>query len=40
MPVVRAASSTFRCVSSADFPSWHEQVGDPTLADGILDRMA
>jgi len=19
--------------------SWHEQIGDPTLADGILDRL-
>jgi DNA replication protein DnaC len=20
-------------------PRWHEQIGDPTLADGILDRL-
>ena len=25
-------------VDNALFP-WHEQIGDPTLADGILDRL-
>jgi DNA replication protein DnaC len=25
--------------SQLPIQSWHEQIGDPTLADGILDRL-
>ncbi|HVB56598.1 MAG TPA: ATP-binding protein, partial [Candidatus Acidoferrales bacterium] len=25
--------------SQLPVPRWHEQIGDPTLADGILDRL-
>jgi DNA replication protein DnaC len=25
--------------SQVPVPQWHEQIGDPTLADGILDRL-
>jgi hypothetical protein len=26
--------------SQSPVPRWHEQIGDPTVADGILDRLA
>jgi DNA replication protein DnaC len=36
--VVRDCSE---CVKPSQLPvsRWHEQIGDPTLADGMLDRL-
>jgi DNA replication protein DnaC len=30
----------FKChIALLIFACWHEQIGDPTIADGILDRL-
>jgi hypothetical protein len=39
--VAVAPTTILRCVVryAEEFARWHEQIGDPTLADGILDRL-
>ena len=35
----RYQTRSFILVSQLPIARWHEQIGDPTVADGILDRL-
>jgi len=39
LPIVSVNFEAKRNFCAAQVARWHEQIGDPTLADGILDRL-